>query len=339
MFTSNDMFVPALSPNRSLFIIVKAFASGIIFATAFIHVLPDSFDMSRSSCLADNPRHKFPFTGFVVMLSAIFTLMVDSMVTSIYTKKNNAIAADHGSEVVAGDHEKAITIAMVANGGGRGGWCSLTLAEIAGLCGYDMVQGIMFPMIESQKMAKKVVSYCRYPRMESRELESKEGVKKIEEIAAVDASEGDDEDSGEGCVEDEWEGKDKDGGGGANLGGIATPFDTSEDMRPRGYHMISGALDIVIFTDVCVEDVKRYDIITGIASKSPLPVIGIKNVLSKSKDMPVQQGLDCVATWNSFMLLSDDLKEVTEAKEKTFIFQAAHPNDEGELRSRKQWFL
>ncbi|GJS87122.1 probable zinc transporter 10 [Tanacetum coccineum] len=76
--------VPALSPDRSLFVIVKAFASGIILATAFMHVL-------------------------CCYVSAIFTLMVDSMVTSIYTKKNNAIAADHGSEVVAGDHEKAIT--------------------------------------------------------------------------------------------------------------------------------------------------------------------------------------------------------------------------------------
>ncbi|PWA70952.1 zinc/iron permease [Artemisia annua] len=100
--------VPALSPDRSLFVIVKAFASGIILATAFMHVLPDSFDMLRSSCLADNPWHKFPFTGFVAMLSAIFTLMVDSMVTSMYTKKNNAIVAE-GSEVVAGDHENAIT--------------------------------------------------------------------------------------------------------------------------------------------------------------------------------------------------------------------------------------
>ncbi|PWA80984.1 Aldehyde-lyase domain-containing protein [Artemisia annua] len=35
-------------------------------------------------------------------------------------------------------------------------------------------------------------------------------------------------------------GKDKDGGGGAYLGGIATPFDTPGDMRPRGYHDFRG---------------------------------------------------------------------------------------------------
>ncbi|KAK1423068.1 hypothetical protein QVD17_18362 [Tagetes erecta] len=104
--------VPALAPDRSLFVIVKAFASGIILATGFMHVLPDSFDMLRSSCLADNPWQKFPFTGFVAMLSAIFTLMVDSMATSMYTSNNNAIAAE-GSVVVAGDQEMA-----VASGGG-----------------------------------------------------------------------------------------------------------------------------------------------------------------------------------------------------------------------------
>lgn len=80
--------VPALSPERSLFVIVKCFAAGIILATGFMHVLPDSFDMLSSSCLKENPWHKFPFTGFVAMLSAIVTLMVDSMTTSIYSKKN-----------------------------------------------------------------------------------------------------------------------------------------------------------------------------------------------------------------------------------------------------------
>ncbi|CAN1221422.1 Probable zinc transporter 10 [Linum grandiflorum] len=79
--------VPALNPERSLFVIVKSFASGIILATGFMHVLPDSFDMLSSSCLKENPWHKFPFTGFVAMLSALVTLMVDSVATSVYRNK------------------------------------------------------------------------------------------------------------------------------------------------------------------------------------------------------------------------------------------------------------
>lgn len=92
--------VPALSPDRSLFIIVKAFASGIILATGFMHVLPDSFDMLSSTCLKDNPWHKFPFTGFVAMLSAIVTLAIDSMATSLYAKKQNTGVIPETAHVV-----------------------------------------------------------------------------------------------------------------------------------------------------------------------------------------------------------------------------------------------
>lgn len=80
--------IPALRPDRNLFVIVKAFAAGIILATGFMHVLPDSFDMLWSDCLKENPWHKFPFTGFVAMLSAIVTLMIDSMATALYSRKS-----------------------------------------------------------------------------------------------------------------------------------------------------------------------------------------------------------------------------------------------------------
>ncbi|XP_015065361.1 fe(2+) transport protein 1-like [Solanum pennellii] len=82
--------IPALSPERNLFVIVKAFAAGIILATGFMHVLPDSFDMLSSSCLKENPWHKFPFTGFVAMLSSIVTMAIDSIATSLYSKKHRA---------------------------------------------------------------------------------------------------------------------------------------------------------------------------------------------------------------------------------------------------------
>uniref|UniRef100_A0A2P2IM15 Uncharacterized protein MANES_12G006600 n=1 Tax=Rhizophora mucronata TaxID=61149 RepID=A0A2P2IM15_RHIMU len=52
----------------------------------------------------------------------------------------------------------------------------------------------------------------------------------------------------------------------------------------------------------------------GIASKSPLAVIGTKATLLRTRDLDVHQGLDYVATWNSAMLLSDDLKEAVSAQ-------------------------
>ncbi|PHT97941.1 Fe(2+) transport protein 1 [Capsicum chinense] len=100
--------IPSLSPERSLFVIVKAFAAGIILATGFMHVLPDSFDMLSSSCLKENPWHKFPFTGFVAMLSAIVTMAIDSIATSLYSKKHKAgivnPETDQEMNVVAGTY-------------------------------------------------------------------------------------------------------------------------------------------------------------------------------------------------------------------------------------------
>ncbi|KAH7838924.1 hypothetical protein Vadar_032795 [Vaccinium darrowii] len=109
--------VPALSPDRNVFVIVKCFAAGIILATGFMHVLPDSFDMLTSGCLPEKPWHVFPFTGFVAMLSAIGTLMVDSMATSVYSRKNGTggVVLPESTEVaqsaVEGDRD----------GGARGG--------------------------------------------------------------------------------------------------------------------------------------------------------------------------------------------------------------------------
>ncbi|KAJ9176131.1 hypothetical protein P3X46_011476 [Hevea brasiliensis] len=52
----------------------------------------------------------------------------------------------------------------------------------------------------------------------------------------------------------------------------------------------------------------------GIAAKSPLAVTGTKAVLLRSRDLNLEQGLDYVATWNSAMLLSDDLTEAVKAQ-------------------------
>ncbi|KAI3788317.1 hypothetical protein L2E82_01078 [Cichorium intybus] len=78
--------VPALQPDKKLFVLVKAFASGVILATGYMHVLPDSFDCLTSICLPEYPWRKFPFTTFIAMLSAVLTLMVDSYAMSWYKK-------------------------------------------------------------------------------------------------------------------------------------------------------------------------------------------------------------------------------------------------------------
>ncbi|VVB02913.1 unnamed protein product [Arabis nemorensis] len=54
----------------------------------------------------------------------------------------------------------------------------------------------------------------------------------------------------------------------------------------------------------------------GVAAKSPLAVTGTKAVLLRSRELTVEQGLDYVATWNSAMLISDDLNEAVSAQLK-----------------------
>ncbi|XP_040989364.1 2-keto-3-deoxy-L-rhamnonate aldolase-like [Juglans microcarpa x Juglans regia] len=172
-------------------------------------------------------------------------------------------------------------------------------------------QGIMFPMIEGPKAAKKAVSYCRFPPKGVRgsahtvvrassygidegylgnyedellimcQVESEEGVKRIEEIAAVDgvdciqmgpldlsASMGYLWDPGNKKVKDMMRTAEKavlavgpkptGGTGGAYLSGFAMPFDGPDDLRKRGYHMVSGAVDVGLFRTAAVEDVKRF---------------------------------------------------------------------------------
>lgn len=94
--------IPAIGPDRDAFFVVKAFAAGVILATGLIHVLPDAFDSLTSPCLDQNPWGNFPFAGFVAMVAAIATLMVDAYATSYYTRSHFSKARPAASK---GDEE------------------------------------------------------------------------------------------------------------------------------------------------------------------------------------------------------------------------------------------
>ncbi|KAL3715362.1 hypothetical protein ACJRO7_007141 [Eucalyptus globulus] len=96
--------VPALNPERSIFFIIKAFAAGVILSTGLIHVLPDAFEKLTSPCLSERPWGEFPFAGFVAMLGALGTLMVDTVATSYFKKLH---ADNAGSDKSVGDEERA----------------------------------------------------------------------------------------------------------------------------------------------------------------------------------------------------------------------------------------
>ncbi|MQL92616.1 hypothetical protein Taro_025244 [Colocasia esculenta] len=50
----------------------------------------------------------------------------------------------------------------------------------------------------------------------------------------------------------------KSGDGGAYLSGFAVPHDPPEELKKRGYHMVAGAVDLVMFRKAAVEDVLRF---------------------------------------------------------------------------------
>ncbi|KQK05794.1 zinc transporter 9 [Brachypodium distachyon] len=82
---------PALGPDTNLFFAVKAFAAGVILATAFVHILPEAFDRLGSPCLEGHgPWRKFPFAGLVAMLAAIATLVVDTVATGYFQRAHGA---------------------------------------------------------------------------------------------------------------------------------------------------------------------------------------------------------------------------------------------------------
>ncbi|KAH6780932.1 zinc transporter 5 precursor, partial [Perilla frutescens var. hirtella] len=113
---------PALSPESNLFFVVKAFAAGVILATGFIHVLPDAFESLTSPCIGDHPWGDFPFTGFIAMVAAIGTLMVDTYATSYFRRRTTRVKAE---EAGGGDEERAVAVHTHATHGHAHGAVSL----------------------------------------------------------------------------------------------------------------------------------------------------------------------------------------------------------------------
>ncbi len=73
---------------------------------------------------------------------------------------------------------------------------------------------------------------------------------------------------------------------------------------------------------------KAFEIAKTISEKSPVAVAGTKKVLIHARDHSVHDGLDYVATWNSGMMLGDDLPKAAMAtlKKETPFFEDLLPD-------------
>lgn len=74
-----------------------------------------------------------------------------------------------------------------------------------------------------------------------------------------------------------------------------------------------GLINRVFVTKTALTAAVR-EIAQNIASKSPLAIRGIKEVMNFSRDHSVADGLNFVATWNAALLLSGDLNECISAQ-------------------------
>ncbi|KAL4318343.1 hypothetical protein GQ457_18G020740 [Hibiscus cannabinus] len=98
--------IPAFRPENNVFFLIKAFAAGVILATAFVHILPDGYESLSSPCLSEKPWGVFPFPGFLAMVSAIATMMIETFATSFFKKSHfNKALPTNGDEEMSGDHE------------------------------------------------------------------------------------------------------------------------------------------------------------------------------------------------------------------------------------------
>ncbi|KAK9937226.1 hypothetical protein M0R45_014030 [Rubus argutus] len=122
--------IPTLRPENDIFFMIKAFAAGVILATGFIHVLPDAFESLTSPCLSQKPWGNFPFTGFIAMLSAIGTMMIDTFATSYYRRShfNKALPVKDDQEM-NGVHEGHVHVHTHATHGHAHGSDAMVLED------------------------------------------------------------------------------------------------------------------------------------------------------------------------------------------------------------------
>ncbi|CAN6207446.1 unnamed protein product [Urochloa humidicola] len=101
----------ATTGGDGLFVLAKAFAAGVILATGFVHVLDDATDALTDPCLPAVPWRRFPFPGFVAMLAALGTLVVDFVGTHVYESKHRGEVEDQAAAAAAADADNGREIA------------------------------------------------------------------------------------------------------------------------------------------------------------------------------------------------------------------------------------
>ncbi|KAF7102699.1 hypothetical protein CFC21_103789 [Triticum aestivum] len=81
------------SSGGGTFVLAKAFAAGVILATGFVHMMHDAEEKFADPCLPAMPWRRFPFPGFIAMLAALGTLVMEFVGTRFYERRHGEEAA------------------------------------------------------------------------------------------------------------------------------------------------------------------------------------------------------------------------------------------------------
>ncbi|MFS7928674.1 putative zinc/iron permease [Helianthus anomalus] len=114
--------IPLVSKNygffktdSSLFFSTKAFGAGVILATGFVHMLPEATEALTNPCLPESPWSQFPFSGFIAMMAALITLLVDFICTQYYESKQKKQIEDVKDEHVGDSDSESLRVPLVVN--------------------------------------------------------------------------------------------------------------------------------------------------------------------------------------------------------------------------------
>lgn len=82
-------------PNRNTVFVIRAFAVGLVFATALVQILPGAFESPTSEF---SSWHSCPLPGIVAMLTALCTILADTLATAYSHLKNKKKPTEEGKE-------------------------------------------------------------------------------------------------------------------------------------------------------------------------------------------------------------------------------------------------
>nr|CAD1843143.1 unnamed protein product [Ananas comosus var. bracteatus] len=100
--------------DGGIFVSAKAFAAGVVLATGFVHMLHGADSALSDPCLPESPWRQFPFPGFVAMLAALGTLLVDILATKFYERKHRRNNMKKTAAAAADDVPDGIAVIAVA---------------------------------------------------------------------------------------------------------------------------------------------------------------------------------------------------------------------------------